>query len=78
MFDNAKQIRYQWFLKDFNNEISKTKAKKVVRFNERYNALTHFVLKDNKLYRRAFKVGQQKKLIVYNYSARNIIKKIHT
>ena len=56
LFDSAKRIRYRWFLKDPNSEISGTKAEKAVKFNERYDALNYFVLKDNELYRCEFKV----------------------
>ena len=69
MFDNAKQIRYHWFLKDLDNKICETKALKVVKFNKRYNAFKHFMLKDNELYCWVLKIGQPKRLIVYDYNA---------
>ena len=64
-------------MEDPNGEISETKVEKAVKFNKRYNALNHFVLKDNELYRRAFKVRQPKRLIVCDYSATDIIEKVH-
>lgn len=64
LFDSAKRIRYQWFLEDSDNEIWGTKAERAVKFNKRYNALNHFVLKDNELYRWALKVRQPKRLVV--------------
>lgn len=77
MFDSAKRIRYQWFLKDPDGEICGTKAERVVKFNECYDALNHFVLKDNELYRWAFKVGQPKRLLVCDYNATKTIEKVH-
>lgn len=65
-------------MKNLNGEISGIKAKRLVKFNKRYNTLYYFVLKDNKLYHQVFKFGQPKKLVLCNYSAANIIKKIHT
>ena len=64
LFDSAKRIRYRWFLKISNSEISETKAKKEVKFNEHYDTLNHCVLKENELYRRAFKFGPPKRLVV--------------
>lgn len=48
-----------------------------MKFNERYDALNHFVLKDNELYRQAFKVGQPKRLVVCDYNATKIFEKVH-
>lgn len=45
-------------LEDFNSKISKTKAEKVVKFNECYNAFNYFILKDNELYYQIFKIKQ--------------------
>ncbi len=42
--------------------MSGTKVERAVKFNERYDALNHFVLKDNELYRQIFKVGQPEKI----------------
>lgn len=44
LFDSAKRIRYRWFLEDPDGEICETKAERAVKFNERYDALSHFVL----------------------------------
>lgn len=48
-----------------------------MKFNERYDALNHFVLKDNELYCQAFKVGQPKRLVVCDYNAAEIIENPH-
>lgn len=64
-------------MKDLNGEISEIKAEKIVKFNEYYNILNYFVLKDNELYCRAFKVGQPKRLFVCDYNTADIIKKIY-
>ncbi len=77
LFDSAKRIRYRWFLEDPDGEICGTKAERAVKFNERYDALNHFVLKDNELYRRVFKVGQPERLVVCDYNAAELIKKVH-
>lgn len=36
-----------------------------------------FVLKNNELYRRAFKVGQPERLVVCDYNAAEIIESVH-
>ena len=48
-----------------------------MKFNERYDALYHFVLKHNELYRRAFKAGHFERLVVCDYNAAEIIEKVH-
>ena len=77
MFDSAKQIRYQKFLKNSNSELNQTKIERAMKFNEYYDTFKHFVLKDNKLYCRAFKVGQTKRLVMCDYSAADIIEKVY-
>lgn len=78
LFNSTKRIRYRWFLGDSNVEIIEIKVEKTVKFNERYDTLNYFVLKNNELYCQAFKVGQCKRLSVCDYSATNIIEKVHT
>ncbi len=60
-----------------DNEICETKAERAVKFNEYYDALNHFVLKDNELYQRVFKVGQPERLVVCDYNTAERIEKIH-
>ena len=64
-------------MEDPDGEICGTKAERAVKFNERYDALNHFVLKDNELYRRAMKVGQPERLVVCDYNAAETIEKVH-
>lgn len=64
-------------MEDLNDKICGTKAERAVKFNKCYNALIHFVLKDNELYRRVLKVGQLERLVVCDYNAMEIIEKIH-
>lgn len=77
MFDSAKRIKHRWFLEDPDGEICGTKAERAVKFNERYDVLNYFVLKDNELYRRALKVGQPERLVECDYNAVETIEKVH-
>ncbi len=77
LFDSAKRIRYRWFLENPNSEINETKVEGAVKFNERYDALNYFVLKDNELYLRAFNVAQPERCVVCDYSAVKIIEKVY-
>lgn len=43
------------------------------RFIEWHDALTHFLLKDNQLYRRPLKEGQLQRKVVYDYDATHVI-----
>ena len=65
-------------MKNPNGEIGRTKVEKTVKFNKRYDALNYFILKQNEFYYQVFKVRQPKRLIVCDYSATDILKKIHT
>ena len=65
-------------MEDPDGEIRGTKAERAVKFNERYNALNDFVLKNNELYRRVFKVGQPERLVVCDCNATEIIEKVYT
>lgn len=58
--------------------MSQIKAKIVVNFDEHYNAINYFKLKDDKLYWLVFKIEQYKIFILYNYSTVNIIEKVYT
>ena len=64
-------------MEDPNGEISGPKAERAVKFNERYDAFNHFVLKDKELYRRAFKAGQPESLGACDYNAAEFIEKVH-
>lgn len=76
LFNSAKWIKYQWFLEDSNNEICGTKEEKAIKFNKHYDLFNNFVLKDNELYQWAFKVGQSKRLVIYDYNTVEIIEKV--
>lgn len=64
-------------MESLDDEICGTKAEKIVKFNEYYDTLNHFVLKDNELYQQVYKFRQPKKLVVYDNNTAEMIKKIH-
>lgn len=64
-------------MENFDGEICETKIEKAIKFNKHYNALNYFVLKNNELCRRTFRVGQPEKLVIYDYNVAKMLKKIH-
>ena len=46
-------------------------------FNERHDKLTHFVLKDNELYRWPLDLGQAESRMVFDYNFAKIIEKVY-
>lgn len=77
LFDSAKRIRYRWILTTPEAPIQGTKEEKRVKFNERNDALKHFLLKDNQLYRKSLKAGQRERQVVCDYDAADVIERIH-
>lgn len=59
LFDSSKSPRYRWILDEPEAPVFGTIKELQINFNERHNALTHFVLKDNQLCRGAMKEGQR-------------------
>ena len=64
-------------MEDLDSEIYSTKVERVIKFNKCYDALNHFVLKDNDLYRRVFKIEQPEKLVVCDYNTTEMIEKVY-
>lgn len=47
IFDSGKRTRYRWILSAPDAPIHGSKEERRVKFNERHDALTYFMLKDN-------------------------------
>ena len=78
VFDSNKRTRYRWILEVPDAHIYGTKEEKAVKFNERHDALTYFMLEDNQLYRKAYKTGQSDRRVAFDYDAADIIERIHS
>ena len=77
LFDSAKRIRYRWILTAPEAPIRGTKEEKQTKLNERNDALKHFLLIDNQLYRKSLKAGQLEQSVVCDYDAADVIEKVH-
>ena len=77
IFDSDKRIKYKWVLNASDASIHGSKKKKRVKFNERHDALTFFMLKDNQLHRKASKPEEFDRIVACDYNAADIIEKVH-
>lgn len=77
IFDSSKRTRYKWILDTPDAPIHETKMERRIKFNERHDVLTHFVLKNKQLYRKISKPEKYDRIVAFDYNVVDIIKKIH-